>query len=94
MTKLESVKTIASLYQYFDELVFNDADADTLFASSYIKGFIALEAVNFGDESQTLSVALADKVSISLTENKTELTPQDQTIVNNYWLSLQTLFVA
>lgn len=94
MTKLESVKTIALLYQYFDELVFNDADADILFASSYIKGFIALEAVDFGDESQALSAALADKVSISLTENKTELTPQDQTIVNNYWLSLQALFVA
>lgn len=86
------MNTLAELYQHFDELVFNDADADILFASSYIKGFIALEAVNFGDEQQTPSKALAERVTKALSENKTELTPQDQTIVNNYWISLQEMF--
>ncbi|QOL25285.1 YfcL family protein [Thalassotalea sp. LPB0316] len=86
------MNTLTDLYQHFDELVFNDADPDTLFASSYIKGFIALEAVNFGDEQQTPSKALAEKVTQALINNKTELTPQDQTIVNNYWLSLQPIF--
>ena len=86
------MKTLTELYQYFDELVFNDADADVLFASSYLKGFIALEAVHFGDEQQTLSSALAEKVENQISNNKTELTPQDQVIVNNYWLSIKTHF--
>ena len=86
------MKTLTELYQYFDELVFNDADADVLFASSYLKGFIALEAVHFGDEQQALSSALAEKVEHQISNNKTELTPQDQVIVNNYWISIKTHF--
>lgn len=86
------MKTLTELYQYFDELVFNDADADVLFASSYLKGFIALEAVHFGGEQQGLSSALAEKVENQISNNKTELTPQDQVIVNNYWISIKTHF--
>ncbi|MDT0602698.1 MULTISPECIES: YfcL family protein [Thalassotalea] len=85
---------LQALYQYFDELVAEEADSDTLFASSYIRGFIALVAAQFGDENQVISVELCDRVSEELSKAKTELTPQDNAIVNNYWLSLQkTLLV-
>ncbi|MDO6445611.1 YfcL family protein [Colwellia sp. 1_MG-2023] len=88
------VKNLEALYQYFDELVAQEADSDTLFASSYIRGFIALVAVQFGDEKQKISAELCDCVSEQLSKAKTELTPQDNAIVNNYWLSLQkTLLV-
>ena len=32
--------------KHFDQLVMNDADADILFASSYIRGFISLAAAS------------------------------------------------
>jgi len=99
-------KTLADLYQYFDQLVDGEIEyqaqaqeplielADVLFASSYIRGFVALEAVNFGDEQQLLSVTLADKVSDKLAEAKNELTPQDQQIVSNFWHTLKRQFAA
>ncbi|MCH2056333.1 MAG: YfcL family protein [Thalassotalea sp.] len=83
---------LTELYAYFDELAFQDADADTLFASSYIRGFIALAAANLGDESQALSTALSSDVSEQLVSAKSELSPQDQILVQNYWQSLQPAF--
>jgi hypothetical protein len=84
-----NVNNLKELYQYFDELVEQEADSDTLFASSYIRGFIALVAAQFGDENQKISAELCQCVSEELSKAKTELTPQDSAIVNNYWLSLQ-----
>ncbi|WP_448213361.1 YfcL family protein [Colwellia sp. MEBiC06753] len=88
------IENLTGLYHYFDQLAEHDADADTLFASSYIRGFIALIASDLGDESQPLSTALAKAVSAKLAEAKTELTPQDQVIVANYWQSLLPQFRA
>lgn len=82
-------KNLVELYQCFDELVEQEADSDTLFASSYIRGFIALVSSQFGDEEQLLNVELFERVSEELSKAKTELTPQDGVIVNNYWLNLQ-----
>mgnify|MGYP000150326767 CR=1 FL=1 len=87
-------KNLVELYQYFDELVEQEADSDILFASSYIRGFIALVAAQFGDENQLLNAALFERVSEELSKAKTELTPQDGVIVNNYWLSLQQNLLA
>ena len=83
------VKSLVELYQYFDELVEQEVDSDVLFSSSYIRGFIALVSSQFGDENQSLSAELIECVSKELSNAKTELTPQDSAIVNNYWLSLQ-----
>lgn len=83
-------KNLVELYQHFDELVDQEADSDTLFASSYIRGFIALVSSQFGDENQLLNSELFRCVTEELSKAKTELTPQDSVIVNNYWLSLQT----
>ena len=83
---------LSELYEYFDQLAMNDADADVLFASSYIRGFISLAAANFGDDSQTLSDELAGQISSQIAEAKSELSPQDQAIVNNYWQQLIPFF--
>ncbi len=84
---------LTDLYQYFDELVNQDSDADDLFASSYIRGFIALIASEFGDESQALTVELAERIAQQLELAKTELSPQDRVIVNQYWQQLSQAFV-
>lgn len=89
---MNNIKTLTNLYQYFDQLVENDVDADTLFASSYIRGFIAVEAVNFGDDNQILSSKLYHSITDKMHQAKTELTPQDGAIVGNFWLSLQANF--
>lgn len=87
-----SLINLTSLYQHFDQLAENDADSDTLFASSYLRGFIALVASELGDESQPLSSALATLVEEKVAAAKTELTPQDRVIVDNYWQSLKAEF--
>jgi hypothetical protein len=83
------VTNLIELYQYFDELVMEDVNSDILFASSYIRGFIALVSSQFGDETQLLTIELLNCVSEELNKSKSELTPQDNVIVNNYWLNLQ-----
>jgi len=85
---------LASLYQYFDDMVDADADSDTLFASSYIRGFISLAACAYGDEQQILSAQLAKDVSEQLHQARTELSPQDRQLVQNYWQELQGHFAA
>ena len=83
---------LTALYQHLDEIVEQDASPDDLFASSYIRGFIALSASEFGDESQLLSAELASSIEEKIIAAKTECTPQDQLIVQQYWLSLKAYF--
>jgi hypothetical protein len=85
-------ETLAKLYQYFDNLAEQETSSDELFASSYIRGFIGLSASEFGDEQQTLSIALANTVSEKLHEARAELTPQDRVIVNQYWQEMMPIF--
>ncbi len=94
-------KDLTALYHYLDELVSSEysssehspSNEDELFASSYVRGFITLSASQYGDDSQSLTKTLADDISQKILAAKSELTPQDQTIVNNFWLQLQTAFV-
>jgi len=81
--------TVDELYQYLDNLFELDTDSDTLFAGSYLRGFISLVATAYGDESQVISVELLEGVSEKLTQAKAELTPQDHAIVGNFWLDIQ-----
>lgn len=83
------VTNLIELYQYFDELVTQDVNSDILFASSYLRGFISLVSSKFGDETQFITIELLNSVSEELNKAKSELTPQDNVIVNNYWLNLQ-----
>jgi len=86
------VNTVADIYQYLDNLFERDVDADTLFAGGYLRGFISLSATDFGDEQQTISEALLTEVSSKLHQAKSELSPQDHVIVNNFWLTMQNEF--
>ena len=89
-----SFTTVSELYQHFDQLVAEDADADLLFSSSYLRGFIGLAASEFGDETQALSQALADNITAKLYDARSELTPDDRQLVNAYWQSLTKAFTA
>lgn len=86
------INKLAELYQYLDDLVCQDVSSDELFASSYLRGFISLAASEFGDESQLLVQPLAEDISKRVDEAKTELTPADRVIVNNYWQELKAYF--
>lgn len=85
----KKVNTICDLYQYLDSLFEQDVDGDTLFASGYVRGFIALAAANGGNEQQVVTALLIDSISEKLASAKTELSPQDHVIVQNFWLTLQ-----
>lgn len=87
------ISTIEQLYTFFDQLAEQDASADELFASSYIRGFVALSASEFGDESQPISADLQNSVETKLNDAKAELSPSDRQLVNQYWQSLQGKFV-
>lgn len=93
----QALNNLAELYLYFDNLVDNEVDADVLFASSYIRGFIALAASNYinqevTEELQPLTQQIADDVSEQLKAAKNELTPQDQHIVQAFWQQLLPSF--
>ena len=88
----EQCKTLADLYQHFDQLAEQEVDDDSLFASSYIRGFISLVASEYGNEQQALSTVLADNVTAQLYGARSELTPQDRAIVNDYWQDLKNCF--
>ncbi len=90
---MASITTVADLYQYLDSLFDQDVDSDTLFASSYLRGFISLSATDFGDEQQAICPALLLAINHQLSQAKTELCPQDNAIVQNFWLSLQQVIV-
>lgn len=87
-------ENLTALYHYLDEQVANDISADELFASSYLRGFISLASSEFGDESQALTKALADNITEKLHAARTELSPQDRQIVQDYWQQLNAAFSA
>jgi hypothetical protein len=86
------MKTLIELNQYFDDLL-DTADDDTLFASAYIRGFIEVLAVEYGDVHQVLSADLAQAVTDKLIASKHELSPKDRAIVQAYWQQLIEWFV-
>jgi hypothetical protein len=88
-----SFENVASLYLYLDNLFDQDNTDDQLFASSYLRGFISLSVIEFGDESQALSPALATSIDEKLQAARTELSPQDRKIVQDYWLELKQAFI-
>ncbi len=81
--------TVADFYQYLDALFELDSDNDTLFAGSYLRGFISLVATEYGDESQVISAALLAGITQKVNQAKIELSPQDFAIVTNFWLETQ-----
>ncbi len=87
-------ENLTALYHYLDEQVSQDVSADELFAGSYLRGFISLAGSEYGDESQQLTQALADNISEKLQAARTELSPQDRQIVQEYWQQLNTAFTA
>jgi hypothetical protein len=89
----KSLVSLNHVYQHLDGLFDQDVDGDTLFASGYLRGLIALSATSFGDEGQDISNELVQLVSEKITAAKAELSPQDSAIVSNFWLQLQSLFV-
>ncbi|MBA6254789.1 MULTISPECIES: YfcL family protein [unclassified Colwellia] len=90
----KSFENIAAFYLYLDNLFDEDISDDQLFASSYLRGFISLSVIEFGDESQVLSPALATSIDEKLQAARTELSPQDRKIVQDYWLDLKQSFVS
>ncbi len=89
----KDINTVSDLYQYLDNLFDQDVDSDTLFASGYLRGFISLSATKFGDEQQLIATPLIDVISNKLGQARTELSPQDNVIVQNFWLTLQQAMV-
>lgn len=86
---VEKLSTISELYAYLDSLFDLDVDSDILFASGYLRGFISLAATEDGDEQQVITASLVESISTKLAIAKTELTPQDNVIVQNFWVTLQ-----
>jgi hypothetical protein len=88
---IQKINTLNDLYQYLDNLFEQDVDSDTLFAGGYLRGLVSLAATESGDEQQIMSVALVDNVSQRLANAKSELSPQDNAIVQNFWSGVQGL---
>jgi hypothetical protein len=86
---VNSINTVSELYLHLDSLFDQDVDSDTLFASGYLRGFISLASANGEDEQQLISLSLINNITEALIEAKTELSPQDNIIVQNFWLTLQ-----
>jgi len=89
----KSFESIAELYLFLDSLFDQDNSDDQLFASSYLRGFISISVIEFGDESQALSPELATSIDEKLQAARTELSPQDRQIVQDYWLELREAFI-
>jgi len=91
-------QNLSSLYQFLDDICIKEVPsehyslADELFATSYIRGFITLAAAEYGDDSQVLTKVLGDDISKQIKAAKSELTPQDQYIINQYWQELKKAF--
>ena len=86
----KTIVTAADLYQFLDGLFDQDSDSDTLFAGGYLRGISSLVATDFGDENQKLSAPLIENITDKLNQAKSELSPQDFAIVNNFWLTVQS----
>ena len=93
LEEIESFESVAALYLYLDNLFDQDNTDDQLFASSYLRGFISISVSEFGDESQVPSKALAVSIDEKLQAARTELSPQDRQIVQDYWLALKQTFI-
>ena len=93
LEEIKSFESIAALYQYLDNLFDQENTDDQLFASSYLRGFISISVSEFGDESQVPSKALAASIDEKLLAARTELSPQDRQIVQDYWLALKQTFI-
>jgi len=91
---LKKLSTLSELYQHLDSLFDQDVDSDILFASGYLRGFISLAATDEGDEQQLISPSLIDSISKKLADAKAELSPQDNVIVQNFWLGLQQAMIS
>ncbi|MBL4941979.1 MAG: YfcL family protein [Colwellia sp.] len=91
---LKKLCTVSEIYQYLDSLFDQDIDQDTLFASGYLRGFISVAATDFGDEQQNVTENLVALITDKLAQAKTELNPQDNAIVQNFWLALQRVMVS
>jgi len=91
-------QNLSSLYQFLDDICIKEVPsehyslADELFATSYIRGFVTLAAAEYGDDSQVLTKVLGDDISKQIKAAKSELTPQDQYIINQYWQELKKAF--
>ena len=81
--------TVADFYEYLDALFDLESDSDMLFAGGYLRGFISLVATEYGDESQVITALLLAAISGKVNQARTELSPQDHAIVNNFWLEIQ-----
>jgi hypothetical protein len=66
---------------------------DTLFASGYLRGFISLASTAFGGDEQLISADLVESISEKLLKAKSELSPQDFVIVQNFWIKVQSYMV-
>lgn len=86
---IKNLHTVADVYQHLDSLFDQDIDSDTLFASSYLRGLFSSAVSEFANEQQELSTAIIQSVNDKLASAKTELSPQDNAIVQNFWLALQ-----
>ncbi|MFT7009244.1 MAG: hypothetical protein ACJAXJ_003792 [Colwellia sp.] len=86
---IKNLHTIADVYQHLDSLFDQDIDSDTLFASSYLRGLFSSAVSQFTDDKQEISTAIIEGVSDKLAQAKAELSPQDNAIVQNFWLNLQ-----
>jgi hypothetical protein len=86
---LKKLHTVADLYQHLDSLFDQDIDNDTLFASGYLRGLFSSAVSPTLGEQQEMSVELTQTVTDKLAKARTELSPQDNAIVQNYWLVLQ-----
>ena len=92
-TSPQSLNILADLYKFLDDLFEQDSDSDTLFSGGYIRGISSLVATDFGDENQPLSAALIEAITTKISQAKSELSPQDFAIVNNFWLLIQSKIV-
>ena len=86
---LKNLHTVADLYQHLDSLFDQDVDNDTLFASGYLRGLFSSAVSPTLGEQQNISAELIQSVTDKLAKAKTELSPQDNAIVQNFWLALQ-----
>ena len=86
---LKKLNSVNDIYQYLDNLFDENVDGDTLFASGYLRGFIALAAIHIGDEQEDISATFIEDISLKLANAKAELSPQDNVIVQNFWYTLQ-----
>lgn len=91
MTNTENIESLEQLFCYFDGLIELDCD-DQLFASSYLRGFLEVAAIEFGTLEQSLSIALFSQVDRQLKAAQGELSEQDKIFVSNFWQSIKPYF--